>query len=180
MCLEHHSLFDSKTKQHKNYTVHEVKAARDKLYELVAAGKHMVSAAASTSAKLGELRISALQKLHESLIKGHYELNRRAKAVMPKTEQEFRTLVEVHEFNFLEAFTIAEIYLDEETKKAMAEVLGSFRQMCMSIWLRLPAVYSIRGQHEDVAIREPDWPLFTRSFDGAVAKLKELLNPSNP
>lgn len=41
MCLEHHSLYDSKTKQHKNYTMHEVKSARTKLYDLVAEGKHL-------------------------------------------------------------------------------------------------------------------------------------------
>src|SRR5262245_55711879 len=46
MCLDHHSLYDSKTKQHKNYTIHEVKAARTKLYELVAAGKHLSPATA--------------------------------------------------------------------------------------------------------------------------------------
>jgi hypothetical protein len=46
MCLEHHSLYDSKTKQHKNYTIHEVKAARSRLYDLVAQGKHLTPAAA--------------------------------------------------------------------------------------------------------------------------------------
>jgi hypothetical protein len=39
MCLPHHSLFDSKTSQHKNYTISEVKEARDRLYALVAAGR---------------------------------------------------------------------------------------------------------------------------------------------
>lgn len=33
MCLEHHTLYDSKTSQHKNFTVNEVKAYRDELYE---------------------------------------------------------------------------------------------------------------------------------------------------
>jgi hypothetical protein len=46
ICLDHHSLYDSKTKQHKNYTIHEVKAARAKLYELVAEGKHLTPATA--------------------------------------------------------------------------------------------------------------------------------------
>jgi hypothetical protein len=46
MCLEHHSLYDSKTRQHKNYTIHEVKAARSNLYDLVAAGKHQTRVAA--------------------------------------------------------------------------------------------------------------------------------------
>ena len=41
MCLEHHSLYDSKTKQHKNYTMREVKAARAKLYRLVEEGQHL-------------------------------------------------------------------------------------------------------------------------------------------
>jgi len=44
MCLAHHSLFDSKTSQHKNYTIHEVKVARTKLYRLVHQGKHLVQA----------------------------------------------------------------------------------------------------------------------------------------
>jgi hypothetical protein len=46
MCLEHHSLYDSKTKQHKNYTIHEVKATRSKLYELVTGGKHLTPSSA--------------------------------------------------------------------------------------------------------------------------------------
>src|SRR2546423_10804183 len=31
LCLPHHSLYDSRTSQHKNYTMLEVKAARKKL-----------------------------------------------------------------------------------------------------------------------------------------------------
>jgi hypothetical protein len=46
MCLDHHSLYDSKTKQHKNYTIREVRAARSRLYDLVAEGKHLTPDAA--------------------------------------------------------------------------------------------------------------------------------------
>jgi hypothetical protein len=46
MCLDHHSLYDSKTKQHKNYTIDEVKTARARLYNLVAKGKHLTPASA--------------------------------------------------------------------------------------------------------------------------------------
>lgn len=46
MCLDHHSTYDSKTKQHKNYTIGEVKAARAKLYDLIAHGKYLTPAAA--------------------------------------------------------------------------------------------------------------------------------------
>jgi hypothetical protein len=46
MCLPHHSLFDSTTSQHKNYTIHEVKAAQTRLYDLVSKGNHLSLATA--------------------------------------------------------------------------------------------------------------------------------------
>lgn len=54
MCLEHHTLFDSKTSQHKNYTVKEVKAARARLHEAIAQGHHagMPVATVSTDAQI--------------------------------------------------------------------------------------------------------------------------------
>ncbi len=42
-CLRHHSLYDSTTSQHKNYTTLEVKAARKKLTELIAQRKELVA-----------------------------------------------------------------------------------------------------------------------------------------
>jgi len=35
LCLRHHSLYDSRTSQHKNYTILEVKSARKELYDHV-------------------------------------------------------------------------------------------------------------------------------------------------
>jgi len=40
MCLEHHTLFDSRTSQHKNYTMNEVKTARERLHEAIAQNRH--------------------------------------------------------------------------------------------------------------------------------------------
>src|ERR1035441_5717735 len=40
MCLVHHSLYDSHTSQHKNYTIAEVKAGRVRLYEAIAQQEH--------------------------------------------------------------------------------------------------------------------------------------------
>jgi len=51
MCLAHHSLYDSKTSQHKNYTMDEVKAARSRLYTAVAAGKHLSPVAAQPNSE---------------------------------------------------------------------------------------------------------------------------------
>jgi hypothetical protein len=49
MCLTHHSLFDSKTSQHKNYTISEVKDARARLYALVAEEKKQLTEAQKQS-----------------------------------------------------------------------------------------------------------------------------------
>jgi hypothetical protein len=49
MCLAHHSLYDSKTSQHKNYTMSEVKAARDRLYTLIESGDHLQTIAPTQS-----------------------------------------------------------------------------------------------------------------------------------
>lgn len=62
------------------------------------------------------------------MVRSHYELDLRAKARTPKTDQEYRDFVEHPETEFFEALTIAEIYLDSETSKVMHEVLGAVRQ----------------------------------------------------
>jgi hypothetical protein len=41
LCLEHHTLYDSTTSQHKNYTIAEAKAARARLYALLESGGHL-------------------------------------------------------------------------------------------------------------------------------------------
>jgi hypothetical protein len=43
MCIEHHSLYDSTTRQHKNYTIQEVKTARARLYQAIANGDHITT-----------------------------------------------------------------------------------------------------------------------------------------
>jgi hypothetical protein len=40
LCLDHHSLYDSSTSQHKNYTIPEVKVARAELYEAISQNEH--------------------------------------------------------------------------------------------------------------------------------------------
>jgi hypothetical protein len=47
LCLDHHTLFDSRTSQHKNYTLHEVKTARASLYEAIAQKRHLGGAGPS-------------------------------------------------------------------------------------------------------------------------------------
>src|SRR5271156_4124538 len=49
ICLAHHSLYDSRTSQHKNYTVSEVKAARERLYTLIESGGHLQTIAPTQS-----------------------------------------------------------------------------------------------------------------------------------
>jgi geranylgeranyl diphosphate synthase type II len=41
LCLRHHSEYDSTTSQHKNYTIPELKTSRNRLYRIIASGKHL-------------------------------------------------------------------------------------------------------------------------------------------
>src|SRR5215472_11652743 len=41
LCLEHHSTYDSRTSQHKNYTMTEVKSARTRLYKAIENDEHL-------------------------------------------------------------------------------------------------------------------------------------------
>jgi hypothetical protein len=45
LCLQHHSHYDSKTKQHKNYQMGEAKEARKKLYDAIRQNKHLATSA---------------------------------------------------------------------------------------------------------------------------------------
>jgi hypothetical protein len=40
-CLDHHSIYDSRTSQHKNYTIAEVKSARTRLYKAIENDEHL-------------------------------------------------------------------------------------------------------------------------------------------
>jgi hypothetical protein len=123
-------------------------------------------------------KLEALRNLHGAMVRSHYEINMRAKSRMPQNSQEYREQVERYEMDFFGALNVAEIYMDRDTSKALHAVLGSVRQMSTSIWLRLPEVFETHGKHQDVAVREPDWQLFSSFFDAAEAQLRSLLHPN--
>ena len=57
LCLSHHSQYDSRTSQRKNYTLAEVKEYRDRIYEAVAVGRDLpwqTSGAEQSQANLTE------------------------------------------------------------------------------------------------------------------------------
>jgi len=56
MCLDHHSLYDSTTSQHKNYTIAEVKAAREKLHKAISQKEHGAVGIPSDTAADWEVR----------------------------------------------------------------------------------------------------------------------------
>jgi hypothetical protein len=51
LCLEHHSEYDSRTSQHKNYTIAEVKKARDDLHAAIQASRHLAAPAVRTEGR---------------------------------------------------------------------------------------------------------------------------------
>src|SRR5689334_8019693 len=66
LCLLHHSVFDSKTRQHKNYTATEVKIYRARLYKAVKNGLHFQTRSRPTS-KDAESRIL---RLFQDVVRG--------------------------------------------------------------------------------------------------------------
>jgi hypothetical protein len=88
LCLEHHSLYDSKTSQHKNYTIEEVKRARTNLYEATAQGKHVVPSRHPPEKDLAEFVSKYRQRMRGmyshwelSSLWGNYLINGKAVAV---------------------------------------------------------------------------------------------------
>jgi hypothetical protein len=51
LCLEHHSEYDSRTSQHKNYTEAEVKQARSSLYQAIQEDRHFAAPAVRTEGR---------------------------------------------------------------------------------------------------------------------------------
>jgi hypothetical protein len=51
LCLEHHSEYDSRASQHKNYTMAEVKKARDDLHAAIQALQHLGAPAVRTEGR---------------------------------------------------------------------------------------------------------------------------------
>jgi hypothetical protein len=54
MCLDHHSVYDSRTSQHKNYSITEIKKARAHLYRAVRKGQHLGSGDKLLSTRLDD------------------------------------------------------------------------------------------------------------------------------
>ena len=123
-------------------------------------------------------KLEALRALHAAMVQSHYQINMRAKAIMPRNIDEWDRYIKTSEEEFFKALTLAEIYLDKQTSDTMHEVLGAVRQMSTSIWLRLPENYEKMGKHADTATLEPEWQPFARSFDKAHARLQTLLHPA--
>ena len=65
LCMDHHSLYDSTTSQHKNYTGHEVRDARTRLYEAIADGQHRLAQGShgDRSSDADRKRLAALLEL---------------------------------------------------------------------------------------------------------------------
>jgi hypothetical protein len=118
-------------------------------------------------------KLEALRTMHAATVKAHYGINMRAGAVGgPRTQAEYQSEVKSLEMDFFNAFTLAQIYLDQSQVNAMREFLGCVRQMSNSIWTRLPEAEAARVTKE-----QPEFQPFHASYDTAQALLTTLLHP---
>ena len=66
MCLAHHSVYDTTTRQHKNFTINEVKQHRNQLYAFFAQGSTIQPAPTSPRRKNVPYRTMNVGRPHES------------------------------------------------------------------------------------------------------------------
>jgi len=122
-------------------------------------------------------KIDALNNLYAALVDCHLIMNFYGNC-RPSTVQEFKERVLPKEEAYLRAKVTASIYLDEEADRIMSEALGAFRQASMAIWLSLPDDQCpVNKNSYDRSTRNLDWKGFKETYDKAVGRLREMLNP---
>jgi hypothetical protein len=122
-------------------------------------------------------KIDALNNLYATLVDCHFTMNFYGNCP-PSTLQEYKEKVQTKEEAYLRAKVMASIFLDDETSKIMSGVLGAFRQAGMAIWLSLPADQCPANKNlYDQSVINFDWVGFNKTYDSAVACLKDMLNP---
>ena len=122
-------------------------------------------------------KIDALNNLYATLVDCHFTMNFYGNC-SPSTLQEYKEKVQSKEEAYLRAKVMASIFLDDETSNLMSAALGAFRQAGMAIWLSLPddQCPANKNSYDQSAVNF-DWAGFNKTYDSAVACLKDMLNP---
>lgn len=150
MCLDHHSLYDSRTKQHKNYTLHEVKAARSKLYDLVAEGKHLTPAAA---------RPYLQAEADKNILRDFLEVVPSNGTISFLRTRSFAYSLDWKRLGDIERFLQDRDGPDHEFLDAELETARKkFRQSCQALLVSL-ATYTFPTNHEDRQSVPQEWEI---------------------
>ena len=122
-------------------------------------------------------KIDALNNLYATLVDCHFTMNSYGN-YPPSTLQEYKERVQTKEEAYLQAKVMASIFLDDEAGKIMSDVLGAFRQASMAILFSLPSDQCPANKNsDDQSVVNMDWAGFNKTYDSAVACLKDMLNP---
>lgn len=122
-------------------------------------------------------KIDALNNLYATLVDCHFTMNFYGNCP-PSTLKEFKEKVQPKEEAYLRAKVMASIYLDDEADKIMSSALGAFRQASMAIWLSLPNDQCPANKNSYSSdIKNLNWSNFMETYNKAVARLKDMLNP---
>lgn len=122
-------------------------------------------------------KIDALNNLYATLVDCHFTMNFCGNCP-PSTLKEFKEKVQPKEEAYLRAKVMASIYLDDEADKIMSSALGAFRQASMAIWLSLPNDQCPANKNSYSSdIKNLNWSNFMETYNKAVARLKDMLNP---
>lgn len=170
LCLPHHSVFDSTTSQHKNYTIAEVKAARERLYQAIAAGRHVnyravvVTAGHETDRQMLEALVRLMADSHTDRFLRDFDFG----------GQTFH----LREFNALDEYVqnaegAAHEFIDralEALRQDFISAYGIFRGLLPRYTAPVPWTPTYRGVPQDWRTTAP------RRFNTTVKRLRTAAN----
>jgi len=157
MCLEHHSQYDSRTSQHKNYTTGEVKTARARLYDLVTSGEYLSAPASKAYIEADRATLGDLLKVLPST--GSIKFLR---------EKDFGYLFKLKDLDeayfFLEQRKGPEHeFLDPSLEKARKQLISRLRTFLCDLESNTWPNGDWQGVDRNLELT--DWPLYTQTIE---------------
>jgi hypothetical protein len=184
LCMPHHSLFDSKTSQHKNYTVQEVKEMRERLCKAIELKQHAVgpsyigSRSASAPQTEDLVQVSRLTVAQRAAVFAADEEFRAAKANMGSSDGIAAILREVS--------TVFQLVTKHCEEASVKKHLGEFRKEQRNRHYILTTNYVgmiLRWQQTYANLLDEHSRLLVEEYDRRIllqAELSRSLLPRNP
>jgi len=124
-------------------------------------------------------KFDAIAELHAQLTDWHYAITL-SNVNPPRTLEEYRTNLGAREDSFRRAMSLANVYCDETTEKAIKKAFAAFSQASQAIWFQLPdeEIPNVNKDGYDREVKTIQWKYFSAGHKAANDRLRDLLNPN--